>query len=361
MSNVIFEKCSYENPNMKRTSPIVEVFSAMVNGTNLSDIKNVDTKAVNASSKKLLEMCSLASQGSESAISEINAIRREIIQPELLKEIKMLGLFGNYKALGYGESIEVEVPQFAGEKSRAQATNGDVVFGGIVTERYSVPTYTVSGGWAVDYRKMAFGDMTLENEGMANTRIDIRNKAAKYCVDKTYNSIKNATGVKFTAEESGVTKTNLDNIIKGVRRFGKTTLAGDYSMVSQIPAFGLYTSNSFYAIDDKALEEIRKTGLLGDYNGSTVLEIPNSYDLTNIYTANGTKYFKTVAPNNLLFILPTGSNSPIRTWTRGGLTSLTGKDMTTGTILTRFDLEIACDVAKGREYEIGVIKDTNVL
>lgn len=354
--NITYEKCSYENPQLKATSPIVEVFSAMTQGKEIGSIKGADK-----CQKAISELCSKASSGDFSAISEINAIKRMVIEPELLKEIKMLGFFGKYTPLGYGETIEVEVPKFEGEKSRPQANNGDVVFAGISTEKYSVPTYTVSGGYAVDYRKMAMGDMSLENENMAQVRIDIRNKAARYCIDKLYTSVKNATGVKFTAEDGGIAKTDLDNIVKGIRRFGKTTITGDYSMVSQIPAFGIYTSGSFNAIDDKALEEIRKTGMLGDYNGSIVTEIPNDFDTSAIFDNSGTKYFKTVAPNNLLFVIPTGFKSPVKTWTRGGLTTLTAPDVTTGKCLTRFDLEVACDLAKGREYEIGIIKDTNVL
>jgi hypothetical protein len=34
---------------------------------------------------------------------------------------------------------------------------------------------------------------------------------------------------------------------------------------------------------------------------------------------------------------------------------MTGTDVTTGRLLTRYDLEVAADVAKGEEYKIGLI------
>lgn len=37
---------------------------------------------------------------------------------------------------------------------------------------------------------------------------------------------------------------------------------------------------------------------------------------------------------------------------------MTGTDVTTGKLLTRYDLEVASDIAKGEEYKIGVIEVT---
>jgi hypothetical protein len=42
------------------------------------------------------------------------------------------------------------------------------------------------------------------------------------------------------------------------------------------------------------------------------------------------------------------------------LTSFSGNDVHTGKVITRFDLEVGCDVAKGREHQIGVFYDTNL-
>jgi hypothetical protein len=117
------------------------------------------------------------------------------------------------------------------------------------------------------------------------------------------------------------------------------------------------TTGAITGISDAAMEEIRKTGLLSFYNGSPIVEIPNQYDFTSLDTA-GTN-FATLMPAGLLWVIPTGVNAPIKTFTRGGLTSFTGNDVTTGHVVSRFDLEVACDLAKGREYSVGVYKDTN--
>lgn len=334
----------------KKDSVIVETFAALANGKT-----NVNDNAV----KAIKEMAQKASEGDSHAASELNALRRFTIEPLLMEEIKLMGLFGTYKPLAWGDSIEREVYAHAGDKSRFQANAGDVVFPGIEKEIYPVAPVTISGGYAVDYRALANGDAQKENEGMEQVRRDIRNKASLYVVKTLYHAIKNATGVKYWAEASGISQASLDNIVKNVRRFGKTSIIGDYSVVSQINNFiGWSDGSSNYGVADAAMEEIRKNGLIGMYKGSVVKELENAFDLTQ--TAGSPLNFKTLLPEGLLFVLPTGVESPVMTWTRGGLTSMTGNDPATGKILTRFDLEVAADVAKGREFEIGLMNDTSL-
>lgn len=226
--------------------------------------------------------------------------------------------------------------------------------------KYNVSSTTVSGGYIIDYRKVQFGDMSDENTGMEQVRVDIRNKAASYVLYTIYNAIKNAVGVKFFSENSGIVKTELDRILTAVRRFGKASIVGDYAVVSQINGFAGYegTSPALAGISQAALEEIRKTGLIGGYNGATIMEIQNMFDESKPLPDNSA--FETIFPQGYLFIIPAGMQSPIRTWTRGGLTTMTGTDVKTGKIMTRFDLEVAADVTKGEEYKIGFINDTNL-
>lgn len=347
---------AFVNNNIKNTSPIVEVFRAMTAGNDLSKFGQVADKSV----EYIKNLATKAGQGDWASACELNTIRKYSIEPQLLQEIKLLGIFGTYQALGFDESIEVETYSHEGEKSRMQALNGDVPFPIIAKSKYTVSSVPVSGGYAVDYRRVQLGDMSKENEGMEQVKTEIRNRASKYVMDTVYNSIKNATGIKYFFEDNGLTKTNLDKVLTSVRRFGKPNITGDYAVVSKINQFVPYnnTTLSLSGISDSAMDEIRRNGFIMDYNGSIVSEIPNGYDFTSVNSTGDN--FATLLPQNLIYVLPTGGRSPIRTWTRGGLTSFTGNDVTTGKVMTRFDLEVAADVAKGREYEIGLIKDTSI-
>jgi DNA-binding phage protein len=348
------------NGKFTKQSPVVEIFSAMVNGQELSKWGKRADKAVGY----IKELNSRADNGDFGAIAELNTLRRFIIEPALMEEIKLLGVFGTYKALGFDETVEREVYTHVGEKSREQAANGDVVFPTIVKETYQVPTFLVSGGFEVDYRRAALGDMSKENEGMNRVRIDIRNRAALAVINKIYKAIVATEGVKYAAEDAGLTKTSLDRVLTSVRRFGKPTFTGDFALLSQVTPFagyvGAINSNTITGISEKMMNEIAENGLLGMYNGTVLSEMPNAYNLNVITGTGDTKNFAPLLPAGLGFVIPTGVNSPIATWTRGGLTSFTGNDVKTGKIMTRFDLECAADISKGHEHEVGIIHDTNL-
>ena len=346
------------NPQLNAHSPVVEVFAAMANGESLDKFGAKADKAV-AYIKALGDR---AANNDFGAISELNSIRRLVVEPLLMEEIKLLGIFGSYQNVGWDESIEREVWKHVGEKSREQAANGDVVFPSTIKETYPVATWTVSGGYQVDYRRVALGDMSKENEGMAQVRVDIMNRAKAAIVDKVYNAIANATGVKYAFQGAGQTKAGVDDVIGKVRRIGRPTVIGDYAMLSQFTPWAGYVgsinSNTILGISEKAMNELQQNGLLGMYNGAVLAEMDNPYDFTSMNAAGDN--FVTMLPQGLAFVLPTGGKSPIATYTRGGLTTFSGNDVKTGRILTRFDLEVGCDVAKGHEFEIGILKDTNL-
>lgn len=337
-------------------SAVVEIFSAMVNGKQLSPYG----KKADAAAKYIKELNSKACSGDVNAVSELNEIRRFVMQPILLKEIKLLGIYGNYKSIGYNESCEVEIPEFTNLSASEQAAGQDVRFPVTRKKRVPIATTTISGGYAVDYRKAALGDMSDENELQNQVRIEIRNKAAKYVVETIYNAVKNVFGVKYFFEGAGITKTGADGVITNVRRFGKPTVSGDYALISQFNGFAGYNgvTPTVNGISEAVMKEIHNTGLMGVYNGAVLSEIPNPYDLTSL-NKDGDN-FNTMLPAGLGFVIPTGGQSPIYTVTRGGLTSFSGNDVTTGQLISRFDLEVGAMVAPGREYCVGILHDTNL-
>lgn len=337
-------------------SAVVEIFSAMTQGKDLSRFG----KKADVAAKYIMELNSKAMAGDPVAVSELNEIRRFAMEPVLMKEIKLLGIYGNYKPIGWNESCEIEIPEFVNTGAEIQAAGQDVKFPVIRKKRVPIATTTISAGYAVDYRKAALGDMTDEYELQDQVRVAIRNKAAKYVVDTVYNAIKNAKGVKYFFEGAGLTKTGVDGVIANVRRFGKPTVSGDYALISQFNAFAGYEGKTpaVNGISEAVMKEIHDTGLMGIYNGTVLSEIPNEYDLTTLNKAGDN--FATMLPAGLGFVVPSGVQSPIYTVTRGGLTSMSGNDVTTGQLMQRMDLEVGCFVVPGREYCVGLLHDKNL-
>ena len=339
-------------------SPVVEVFAAMVNGESLDRFGAKADKAVDY----IKNLGQRSEAGDLSAVSELNTLRRFVIEAPVMEEMKLLGIFGSYQNVGYDETIEREIYREVGERSREQAANGDVVFPAIVKESYPVSTFTISGGYAVDYRRVALGDMSKENEGLAHVRLDILNRAKMAIVKRVYEALKAATGVKYMYEGAGLTKTGVDGVLMNVRRNGRPTIVGDYAILSQFTPWAGYVGNingtAIAGVSEKVMNELAQNGLLSVYNGAILSEMANPYDLYQMNEAGDN--FKTLLPAGLAFVIPAGAQSPIATYTRGGLTSMTGNDVKSGKIITRFDIEVGCDVAKGHEYKIGTLYDSNV-
>lgn len=359
LNNVRKDANYITNSQIKATSPVVEVFSAMVKGEDVGKLGKYADKAV----AYIKELGSRAESGDTAAVAELNTIRKYVIETPILQEIKLLGIFGTFEKIGFDESIEREVWGYAGNPSRMQANNGDVPFLARTKEKYPVGTKTISGGYAVDYRRVALGDMTKENEGLEFVKTDIHNKVMQYVLITIYNAIKNATGVKYWYEATtGLTKAGVDGVIADVRRNGKPTVVGDYSILGQFTPWagyvGTIANNTITGMSQKAMDEIASRGLLATYNGANLVEIENPYNEFEL-TQDGSN-FKTLLPAGLGFVIPSGVKSPIKTWMRGGLTSMTGEDVKSGQYITRFDIEIAADCAKGQEHRIGVIYDQQI-
>lgn len=347
---------NYVSGQIKDKSPVVEIFSAMVKGKDLAPFG----KRGDAGAKFIKELNQKAANGDLVAASELNELRRFAMQPILMQEMKLLSIYGNYKPLGYEESCEVEIPEFANVNPKIQALGQDVSFPVIRKHRVPIATTTVSGGYSVNYRKASLGDMTLENELQEQVRVQIRNAASVYVIKTIYNAVKNAKGVKYFFEDAGLTKTNIDKLLANIRRFGKVTVTGDYALISQFNGLAGYTgvTPTVSGISEAVMKEIHDTGLMGMYNGSVLSEIPNPYNLA-VLNKDGDN-FETMLPAGLGFAFPANGQSPIYTVTRGGLTSFSGNDVTTGEIMIRMDLEVGALIAPGREYMIGMIHDTNL-
>ena len=350
----------FTSGQIKAKSPVVEVFSAMANGEELSSLR-LNEKVVNNASKYILGLASKAETGDFSAISELNTIRKFVVEPKLLQEIKLLGLFGSYKPLGWNETPEIETYKYLGVESNIQAEGTDVSFPIRKKEKYAITPITVSGGYAVNYREMALGDLSKENEGMEEVKKDIRNNAALYVIETVFKAIENASGIKYFYENSTLAKASVDSLLTKIRRFGKPNVIGDYAVLSQftpwVGYWGTDGTTAITGISQKVLDEIADTGIVGSYLGAVLSEISNPYNF-NKKNATGDN-FDTLLPAGLAFVLPTGqSTSAIQTFTQGGLTTFSGNDVTNGNIVSRFDLAVAAGVVRDREFEVGIIHDS---
>lgn len=340
-------------------SPVVEIFSAMANGEEIAKYG----KKADVAANYIKDLGNKASMGDQTAISEINEIRKFAMQPRLLQEIKLLGVFGSYKPLAWGDTAYLEKVKFDNVRADIQAEGQDVSTAFTRKSKTPLAPITVSGGHRVNYRELALGDMSTENTLMGEVQKQIRNKATLYVLETVYKAIESATGVKYFYENAGLAKTDVDALLTKIRRYGKPNVSADYAVLAQflpwIGYAGTIGSNSVTGVSQKVLDEIADSGIVGSYNGAVLSEIPNGYNF-NTLTSDG-KNYDTLLPAGLGIVTPAapvGGVSAIQTFSIGGLTSMSGSDVATGDLMTRYDLSIAAGVAA--PDAIGLIHDTNL-
>ncbi len=355
--NMANSQVDIDSGRIRKTSPIVEVFSALAAGKK----PDVDGKVLDKSVATIMDLASKSLAGDPIAKSEINTIIRFTIEPKLLEVVKLFSFMGTYRRIGYHEAPMMKTYRYESVDSRFQASSSDVPFAALGFREYPIGTQTISGGFAVDYRELQSGNFDGNiAEGMAQVQTDMQNKAAYFVMSVLYNGLKNAKGVKHFAESSGIAKTGVDNMLKVMRRYGKVNICGDYSVVSQFNDFsGFLTvgSNTIPFGADVVADEIRKTGLVSFYNGAYVTELPNSINWTRL-NKEGTDY-DLYMPQGLLYFIPQNKISPLQVFLRGGMTSMQGDDIVTRQHLSRFDMELGAGIAEGMEDQIGLISDTN--
>ena len=372
MNNVVRDDYS---GRIAQDSPIVEIFSRMVMGKEIGEIKDSNGHRVdiNEATDWIKNRAAQAKAGNRDAMVELNEIRRYVVWPMIQRRLEMLNIFGRYQNVPYNTSIVVEPITYAGELSRSQSNRGDVVFGVSQRDAYTVKPFSVAAGHIVDYRLTAGLQMEVENELVNRIVTDMWNRFSATVLMNIYNTLINYDGVKFIAQGAGITQTALDDIIKAIRRFGPVSIFGDYSVTSQLggfvgyagmtPVYGAASGTApvqVQGISQKLVTEFLETGLIANYKGASVTTLENPYNLSARTTKpDGTPTYETMGPEGFLFIAPVGMQSPVQTWTVGGLTTLTGTDIQTGSYMTRFDLAGATDVHRNRIMELGLIVDTS--
>ena len=135
---------------------------------------------------------------------------------------------------------------------------------------------------------------------------------------------------------------------------------GDFDAVDKLSGLAGFNVNSTTNANEvrfsqAVMDEIMATGLLRNYKGAPVVEIPNAYNMTTLNTA-GT-FYKPYLPTSDLWFIPQGQLTPLQIVIRGGLTSMTATDINSRSEVSRFDVEYGNFLVKEYLPFIGYIYD----
>ena len=336
----------------------VEIFSKMVWGKDTSKYG----KKVDEVLGYVKDAASAAVNGDMKAKAEINSITTVTLQQPLLQRLQLNNVIGNAKTVGYNEELRYEYYQIqASELSRIQATSGSFVFPTVKKRTGIADTQTATGGLVIDYRELASGAVDGFAQAGEQVVTDITNQMVYSNINALRTGVKNATTLKNY--QAGITATSVDSVRKKARRFGNVTIMGDFDAIDKLSGLAGFNVNSTtnaneVRFSEAVMEEIMNTGLLKNWKGTPVVEIPNAYNMTALNTAGD--FYKPYLPTSDLWFIPQGQMTPLQIVMRGGLTSMTATDINSRSEVTRFDCEYGNYLVKEYIPFIGYIYDSDL-
>ena len=335
----------------------VEIFSKIVYGKDTAKYG----KKVDDVMDKIKTLATAAEDGNVQARAELNAIRTITIQQPLEARLNINKIMGNTTTVGANEELRYEVYQLEGDRSRKQASSGSFVFPTTKKRTGIMTTQTATGGVIVDYRELQSG--ATDGFAYANEQVitDMLNQMVLSNVTALRTAIKNATSLKNYAE--GITKTNVEDVRKKARRFNSNiTILGDYSAVDKLGDLAAFNIASATATEVRfsqaIMDEIMQTGLIKNYKGTLVVELPNTYNLVDLNVAGD--FYAPLLPTTDLYFVPQGLISPLQIGIRAGLSSMTANDLNLRAEVTRYDIEYGNYVVPEYIATLGLIYDASL-
>ena len=341
--------------DMNKIKRVAEINMALHRGLDTSKYG----KEVDSTVELMSKLGSRAAAGDTTARAELNTIFKIGIEPLLVKQMQIYSLLGNYKTIGMDATPVKHTWTYENLGAGIQAKGSDVSFADRKEISYPIKTQTISAGMRYNYREFESKDFLGTNaQEIEQIQTIMHNKGVTYVLGVLKDALKNnTTGVKFYEEYSGnLTQTAIDNMVTKIRRMGKVSILSDYNNIATISGFNGYknaesTPLPFYT--DSQVDEIAKQGYNGDYKGSNLIVLPNGYNFAKPLADKSA--FETYINTDDIYFVPQGVTSPVDIIRRGGLTTMAGNDVSTGSVITRFDMELGADVTKGREFEIGLV------
>ena len=104
---------TYTANQITERSPVVEVFSALADGRDVSSLR-INGTAIKKAETYIKQTANRAANGDFTAMAELNTIRKIIIEPKLLQEIKLLSVLAPINLSDGMKLLEIETYNWLG-------------------------------------------------------------------------------------------------------------------------------------------------------------------------------------------------------------------------------------------------------
>lgn len=324
--------------NITKDSRIVEVFSndLLKKQTEVNEIKDAHEY-----------IKELASRPTPENRYEIAQIMSYVIDEGVNERLNYLETIADVKNTGFGERAQFDI-EVDGLKAMFQAKSASTEKSKISNKYVSLDTEEVSVRPVVDFLQLQHGKVDLTK--ITRQAVDKLELAIVKRIQDSIYAAFSAMSTPNYATGSGISKGAFDPILFAMNRAGgNASILGDTEALSKFTELSGFNSN----VADALAIEHNQNGIIGKYNGSSLLKLNNPFQANSVTD--------TVLRKDLIYVVPNADDAlkPVKVQFEGGVQGMEGTDINSKETEFRFDKYVGVGVIGTRKL-LGVYEDSTL-
>ena len=325
-----------------RNDKAVEVFSAL----HLNKIKDTEIEV----SEARAAIRELAKNPNPINRYEIAQLLAFVVNDIINQKTNYIDMFADVKRVAIGEKALFKVKK-SGIKAYLQAKNGTTHRSRIMNAYQDVDTIEVSARPFVNLYELAAGKVNFDE--CITDAADEMEKAMVQEIEATLYAAFSGYSSPSYASGSGVVAGTIDPMIRAMQRLGNVSIIGDINCIyklADLTGFTVATSTLQFA--DSKIEEFHRNGFIGNYKGSNVVKLNNPFQRGSLSS--------TVLKQDLLYLVPSGTESPLKVVMEGDVESMDSTNINDNTMEVQLRKYFGSAVIYGDNPQIAVYEDTSL-
>lgn len=333
----------------KRTDKAVEVFSNLHFGK--IDSTNIEVQEARTAIKELAKNPTPANR------YEIAQLMGFVVSDIIDQKTQYLSLLSEMQNVSIGEKAYFKIKK-SGVQAYIQAKNATTERSRIYNAYTSIETVEVSARPYVNLYELASGKVNFDE--LINDAADEMEKKMVQNIEGTLYAAFGAYNYPFYATGSGFVSATVDPMIRAFSRWGKVSLLGDPVLLQKIAdSTGFTTTTSTKQFADSIIIEQNTNGYIGTYKGANVIQLNNPFERGALpTTSQGSDVDGQVLKIELLYIIPSGTQSPLKVVKEGSVESMDATNIDDNTMEVCLRQYFGSAVVYGDNPYLGIYEDS---
>lgn len=335
----------------RKTDKAVEIFS------------NLGLNTINKNSPEVAEARSvikqLASNPTPNNRYEISQLMGFIVNDIISQRTQYIEILADTQNVGIGEKAYFKIKK-SGVQAYIQSKNGTTERSRIFNAYTSIETVEVSARPYVNLYELASGKVNFDE--LINDAAEEMEKKMVQNIESTLYAAFSGYNYPFYSSGSGFVQATVDPVLRAISRWGKPSMFGDIVLLQKMAeSTGFTTTTSTKQYADTLIVEQNQNGFIGTYKGANVIQMVNPFERGSLpTTVSGSDVDGQVLKIELLYMLPSGMQSPLKVVNEGDIESMDAQNIDDNTMEVCLRKYFGSAVIYGDNPYMAVYEDTSL-